>query len=166
MYGYIILPYVKTKNTERNQSKEKFSIGSLMTSAKNLNFTGKDGVFSQISKGVGQLNDLNTKFSVVAMTQLAKDGRVSNEEALNYLCTGFANQMQMTAVSMGYQTVDACKQALFNGTIDGTQFLSNIGKFTSLLSRQDEITNIKCDSCFFLRIHFTFKIKCHWKSPT
>ena len=142
MYAYIILPYVKTKNTQRNQSKEGFSLGALMTSAKNLNFTGKDGVFSQISKGVGQLNDINSKFSVIAMTQLMKNGQISNEEALNYFCTGFANQLQMTAVSMGYQTVDACVSALKNGSINGTQFLSNIGKYTSFLSREDEISNI------------------------
>ena len=97
MYAYIILPYVKVKNKQRNQSKEGFSVGSLMSSAKNLNFTGKDGVFSQISKGVGQLNDINSKFSVVAMTQLAKDGKISNSQALNYFCTGFANQLQATA---------------------------------------------------------------------
>lgn len=142
MYGYIILPYVKTKNTERNQGKEGFSIGSLMTASKNLNFTGKDGVFSQVSKAVGQLNDLNSKFSVVAMSQLMKDGRISNEDALNYLCTGFANQLQMTAVSMGYQTVDACKSALMDGSINATQFLTNIGKYTSFLAKQDEVSNI------------------------
>lgn len=142
MYGYIILPYVKTKNTERNQSKEGFSLGSLMTSAKNLNFTGKDGVFSQVSKAVGQLNDLNSKFSVIAMTQLMAKGKVTNEDALNYFCTGFSNQLQMVAVSMGYQTIDACKQALFNGDIDGSQFMSNLAKYCSFLAREDQITNI------------------------
>lgn len=142
MYAYIILPYIKVKNTQRNQKKEGFSIGSLMTSAKNLYFTGKDGVFSQISKGVSQLEDTNSKFSVIAMTQLMKDGRVSNQDALNYLCTGFANQLGMTAASMGYQTVDACVEALGNGTINGSQFLTNIGKFTSSLSKEKQIENI------------------------
>jgi len=142
MYAYIILPYIKVKNRQRDQAKEGFSVGSLMTSAKNLNFTGKDGVFSQISKGVGELNDINSKFSVIAMTQLAKDGNISNTEALNYFCTGFANQLQATAISMGYQTVDACIEALKNGSINGTQFLSNIGKYTALLSRQEDVSNI------------------------
>lgn len=142
MYAYIILPYIKTKNKQRDQAKEGFSVGSLMTSAKNLNFTGKDGVFSQISKGVGQLNDINSKFSVIAMAQLAKNGNISNRDAINYFCTGFSNQLGLTAVSMGYQTVDACVEALKNGTINGTQFLSNIGKYTALLSRQEDISNI------------------------
>lgn len=142
MYAYIILPYIKTKNKQRDQAKEGFSLGSLMTSAKNMNFTGKDGVFSQISKGVGQLNDINSKFSVIAMAQLAKDGRISNKDAINYFCTGFSNQLGLTAVSMGYQTVDACVSALKDGSINGTQFLSNIGKYTSFLSRQDDIVNI------------------------
>lgn len=142
MYAYIILPYVKVKNTQRNQKKEGFSIGSLMSSAKNLNFTGKDGVFSQISKGVSQLEDTNSKFSVLAMSQLMKDGRVSNQDALNYLCTGFSNQLGMTAVSMGYQTVDACVEALRNGTINGNQFMSNIAKYTTFLSGQEDVANI------------------------
>ena len=142
MYAYIILPYIKTKNSKRDQQKEGFSLGALMSSAQELNFTGKDGVFSQISRGVGQLNEINSKFSVIAMTQLAKDGRISNEQALNYFCTGFANQLQMTAVSMGYQTVEACVEALRDGSINGTQFLTNIGKYTSTLARQEDISNI------------------------
>ena len=142
MYAYIILPYIKTKNKQRDQTKEGFSFGSLMSSAKNLNFTGKDGVFSQISKGVGQLGDINSKFSVVAMAQLVKDGRISNKDALNYFCTGFARQLDLTSVSMGFQTVDACISALSFGTINATQFMSNIGKYTSFLSRQDDVSNI------------------------
>lgn len=142
MYAYLILPYVKVKNTQRNQEKEGFSLGSLMSSAKNLNFTGKDGVFNQVSKAVGALNDVNSKFSVVAMTQLMKDGRISNADALNYFCTGFGNQLGLTAVSMGYQTADACKEALANGTINANQFLSNIGKFTASLEREKQIENI------------------------
>lgn len=142
MYAYIKFPMQQAERPERNQKKEGFSFGALATSALKMDFEGKDGVFAQIAQGVGQLEDLNAKFSIIAMSQLLKDGKVSSEDALNYFFTGFAPQLGNVAVAMGYQSLGAMKEALRNGTINGGQFMSSFGGFIEYMADQSVTRNI------------------------
>lgn len=149
MYGYIRLPYIKVKKPERNQIKEQ-SITGALKSVISGDFTDADGVFSQVSKGVSLLNDVDSKFSVVAMTQLVKDGKISSDDALNYLATGLAPQLGLTSVALGYQSIDAMKSALKAGTINSGQFLSSLGDFTEHLAEEEAIRNINKEEVIFL----------------
>ena len=67
MYGYLKLPYTKVKKPEREQKKELSIMGALK-SVVSGDFSDLDGIASSISKGVSILDEVNSKFNVVGMT--------------------------------------------------------------------------------------------------
>lgn len=149
MYAYIKLPYTKVKKPERNQKKEQSILGSLKSVA-NGDFSDADGIFSQISEGVSMLDEINSKFSVVAMSQMLMDGNVGSKDALDYLCTGLAPQLGFTSVALGFQSIGAMKEALSGGNIDAGQFLSSLGDVTGYLADQEKLNNINKEEVIFL----------------
>ena len=149
MYGYLKLPYTKEKKPERNQKKEQSVMGALKSVASG-DFSDIDGIASSLSKGVSALDEINSKFNVIGMTQLLADGKISNSDALNYLCTGLAPQLGYTAVAMGYQSVDALKSALSSGNLNVGQFFSSMGRFTDYLSEQAVLANINKEQVIFI----------------
>lgn len=149
MYGYLKLPYTKVKKPEREQKKEQSIMGALK-SVVSGDFSDLDGIASSISKGVSILDEVNSKFNVVGMTQLLRDGKVSSSDALNYMCTGLAPQLGFTSVAMGYQSVDALKSALSSGNLNVGQFFSSIGRFTDYLSEQTTLANINKEQVIFI----------------
>lgn len=148
-YAYIKLPYTKVAKPERNQKKEKSVIGALK-SVISGDFEDSDGVFSTLAQSVSKLNELNSKFSIVAMTQMLKDGKVGSSQAVNYLCTGLAPQLGFTSVALGYQSLDGMKAALTGGDFNPGQLLSSLSSSMNYFAAQETLRNINKEEVIFL----------------
>ena len=149
---YILLPYIIKKKETRNLKEEGFSFGALSSSVGNLNFTGQDGVFSQLSKGMNEVEGLNSKFSIVSMTQMLRDGKVGNQEALDYMFEGMAPQLGAVQVAQGYQSLGVMKTALSSGNFNATTFLKGLGSSFDSLTLQSKTANINKEKAILIDV--------------
>ena len=76
----------------------------------------------------GLMTTIGSKFSGVAVTQAIIDGKVSSQEALDYLFMGFAPALGVQGSLMGYSGLNQMKDAMAQGTI-------NVGSFVSGFAR-------------------------------
>lgn len=73
-------------------------------------------------------NTVVNKFSGIAVAQLLTSGKVTNQDALDYLFLGFAPALGKQAVAMGYSGLTQMKDALTNGNINVGSFVSGFSK--------------------------------------
>lgn len=150
MISYLIMPYAKPKKKDRNLQQEQTIFGKFKTALKLGNLRGKDGVFNQITKTVANLQKINTLFSVQALTEAIKDKKITNKFALDYLFNCLARQLGFVKITMGYNSLQAMKMALSNGTINILLFLSNLASACSLCEKDDELANIDKNKVLFI----------------
>ena len=137
-YCALLIPQNINKETSSNQSFFDSVKGKLMSGLNDggLNFDNATTVLkntaSLISEGV---DIIGNKFSGIALAQLLKNGKISNDTAFGYLTQGFPRALGMTSVAMGFQSVEQLKTALRseNG-VNVQQFISSFQNFGNALA--------------------------------
>lgn len=99
---------------------------------------------SLVSEGVDVIGN---KFSGIALAQLLKDGKITNDTAFNYLTQGFPRALGLTSVTMGFQSVEQLKTALKRkGGVNVQQFISSFqgigSSLSNLLGLQDKRNDV------------------------
>lgn len=144
-YGALILPFDIDLSREENKpdtdpkenTKREGKIKSAFKRAGESKF-GKEVKSSQnvkvlteymkdkrnIDKLKNAFGIVGDKFSGIAVCQAIIDGRVSSQEALDYLFMGFAPALGVEGALMGYSGLNQMRDALFNGNIDVGAFIS------------------------------------------
>ena len=135
-YASIILPYELKKNEINESPKTTQSLKGKLTSAmqkggaavKNA-IQNPGDTFKTLGKYMQDNQDtILNKFSGIAVAQMLSDGKVTNQEALDYLFLGFAPAMDQQAIAMGYSGATQMKDAVKNGTINVGSFVSGFSK--------------------------------------
>ena len=142
-YGALLLPFEVTREKVLQNVKAKQNLKNKITSAfKNAPNNIKNAIqnptqtFKTLSKYMtdnrnkisGLMTTIGSKFSGVAVTQAIIDGKVSSQEALDYLFMGFAPALGIQGSLMGYSGLNQMKDAMTQGTI-------NVGSFVSGFAR-------------------------------
>ena len=142
-YGALLLPFEVTREKVLQNVKGKQNLKNKITSAfKNAPNNIKNAIqnptqtFKTLSKYMtdnrnkisGLMTTIGSKFSGVAVTQAIIDGKVSSQEALDYLFMGFAPALGVQGSLMGYSGLNQMKDAMAQGTI-------NVGSFVSGFAR-------------------------------
>ena len=142
-YGALLLPFEVTREKVLQNVKGKQNLKNKITSAfKNAPSNIKNAIqnptqtFKTLSKYMtdnrnkisGLMTTIGSKFSGVAVTQAIIDGKVSSQEALDYLFMGFAPALGVQGSLMGYSGLNQMKDAMAQGTI-------NVGSFVSGFAR-------------------------------
>lgn len=143
-YASIILPYKLKKNKVNADPKKKQSLMGKLKSAAHSgkNFIENSGaVFSVLGEYMQETEPIVSKFSGIAVAQMLSDGKVTNQEALDYLFLGFAPALDQQALAMGYSGVTQMKDAIANGKINVGSFVSGFSK--TLKSATDYSNGIK-----------------------
>lgn len=158
-YGALILPFDKDEVLKKTQvqapPKVKTTFKGQLKSALGLS---SDPTFKDMLKNPGQtfetlaeytkdtrlkisgiINDVESKFSGIALTQAIINGRITSKEALDYLFMGFAPALGVQGSLMGYSGLNQMKDALFNGTINVGSFISG---FTRTLKGMTDLKDL------------------------
>lgn len=152
-YGALILPFdkdevlkktqvqapPKVKTTFKGQLKSALGLSSDPTLKDMLKNPGQTfETLAEYTKDVRlKINEIESKFSGIAIAQAIINGRITSQEALDYLFMGFAPALGIQGSLMGYSGLNQMKDALFNGTI-------NVGSFISGFTRTLKgITDLK-----------------------
>lgn len=158
-YGALILPFDKDEVLKKTQvqapPKVKTTFKGQLKSALGLS---SDPTFKDMLKNPGQtfetlaeytkdtrlkisgiINDVESKFSGIALTQAIINGRITSQEALDYLFMGFAPALGVQGSLMGYSGLNQMKDALFNGTINVGSFISG---FTRTLKGMTDLKDL------------------------
>ena len=135
-YASIILPYELKKNEINENPKTTQSLKGKLTSAmqkggaaiKNA-IQNPGATFQTLGKYLQDNEDkILNKFSGIALAQLLANGKVTNQDALDYLFLGFAPALDQQAIAMGYSGATQMKDAIKNGTINVGSFVSGFSK--------------------------------------
>lgn len=135
-YASIILSYELKKNKINEDPKTTQSLKGKFTSAmkaggaavKNA-IQNPGNTFQTLGKYLQANEDkITNKFSGIALAQMLASGKVTNEEALNYLFLGYAPAIDKQYVAMGYSGAQQMKEAMKNGTINVGSFVSGFTK--------------------------------------
>lgn len=135
-YASIILPYDLKKNEVNENPKTTPSLKGKFTSAMKKGGTAiKNAIqnpgdtFKTLGKYMQDNQDaILNKFSGIAVAQILADGKVTNQEALDYLFLGFAPALDRQAIAMGYSGTTQMKDAIKNGSINVGSFVSGFSK--------------------------------------
>ena len=99
-----------------------------------LNFENATTVLKNTASLICEnVDTIANKFSGIALTQLLKDGKITNDTAFDYLTQGFPKALNMTSIAMGFQSVEQLKNSLKNG-INVQQFITSFQNFGGALS--------------------------------
>lgn len=144
-YGALILPFdiaksietTKVKNTQQTVSDFKGKLRSALNISENESLIkgilkSPIQTFETLSTYMkderSQMSKLTTiigsKFSGIAVAQALANGKVTSQEALDYLFMGFAPALGVTGSLLGYSGLTQLKDALANGSVDVGSFLS------------------------------------------
>ena len=131
-YASIILPANPQKFDVDTPAKSVQSLSGKLTSAmKEGGAAIKNAIqnptetMKTLGKYMQQSSDkILNKFSGIAVAQLLANGKVTNQEALDYLFLGFAPAMDKVSLALGYSGATQMKDAIANGTI-------NVGSFVN-----------------------------------
>lgn len=135
-YASIILPYELKKNKINENPKTTQSLKGKLKSAmqkggaaiKNA-IQNPGATFQTLGKYLQDNEDkILNKFSGIALAQMLSDGKVTNQETLDYLFLGFAPAMDQQAIAMGYSGAQQMKDAIKNGKINVGSFVSGFCK--------------------------------------
>lgn len=161
-YGALILPYDIELSREENKpdtdpketTKREGKIKSAFKRVGETKF-GKEVRNSQnvkvlteymkdkrnIDKLKNAFGIIGDKFSGIAVCQAIIDGRISSQEALDYLFMGFAPALGVQGSLMGYSGLNQMRDALTNGRIDVGAFLSGFRRtLKGIVDLKDMIT--------------------------
>ncbi len=134
-YASIILPYNLKKNKVNENPKTTQSLKGKLTSAMQKGKTAiKNAIqnpgdtFNNLGKYMQTAEKTVSKFSGIALAQMLANGKVTNQQALDYLFLGFAPAMDQQAIAMGYSSVTQMKDAIKNGNINVGSFISGFSK--------------------------------------
>lgn len=135
-YASIILPYdlklFKVNENPKTTQSLKGKLTSAMqkggTAIKNaIQNTG--ATFQTLGKYLQDNEDkILNKFSGIALAQMLATGKVTNQDALDYLFLGFAPALDQQAIAMGYSGATQMKDAIKNGKINVGSFISGFSK--------------------------------------
>lgn len=146
-YCALLIP----QNTIRKEEKDAGFIqnltGKLLSGVKSsgLNFENATTVLKNTASLVSEnVDTIANKFSGIALTQLLKDGKITNDTAFDYLTQGFPKALGMTSVAMGFQSVEQLKNSLKNG-INVQQFISSFQNFGGALSELTGLNETRKD---------------------
>lgn len=139
-YGAILIPLEEEEKEQDKNIKQKNNLKNKLSSAfKNTGTTIKQGfknATQELKSAANELlggdstamTSLISKFSGIAVAQAILDGKVSSQEALDYLFMGFAPALGVQGSLMGYSGLNQLKDALKSGSI-------NVGAFVNGLTR-------------------------------
>lgn len=130
-YASIILPYDYKKAYLNANPKTKESLKGKLKSAAHSgkNFLENAGkVYDVLGKYMQTAEETVCKFSGIAVAQMLATGKVTNQDALDYLFLGFAPALDQQAIAMGYSGATQMKDAIKNGTINVGSFVSGFSK--------------------------------------
>lgn len=135
-YAAIILPENPKKFEVTTPSQAIQSLSGKLTSAMKQGGTAIKNAIenpTETMKTLGKYMQNNSdkilnKFSGIAVAQLLANGRVTNQEALDYLFLGFAPAMDKVSLAMGYSGATQMKDAIANGTINVGSFVNGFCK--------------------------------------
>lgn len=161
-YGALILPFdidlSKEENKPDTDPKENTKQEGKIKSAFKRAGESKFGKAVKSSKAVKTLTEymkdkrnidklknafgiVGDKFSGIAVCQAIIDGRVSSQEALDYLFMGFAPALGVEGALMGYSGLNQMRDALFNGDIDVGAFISGFRRtLKGIVDLKDMVT--------------------------
>ncbi len=156
-YGALVLPFTDALGTGEgvNQQyvKKADSLKGKLTTAwndikKRIDIKNPTATFKALSEYM-ELNSLTIseittgvstfvgdKLSGIAIAQAIMDGKVTSQEALDYLFLGFAPALGVTGSVLGYSGLNQMKDAFKNGTINVGQFING---FTNVLKSAKQI---------------------------
>lgn len=135
-YCALLIPQTTTKKEEKDTGFIQNLGNKLLSGVKEggLNFENATTVLKNTASLISENADtIANKFSGIALTQLLKDGKITNETAFNYLTQGFPKALGMTSVAMGFQSIEQLKTALKNG-LNVQQFVTSFQNFGGALS--------------------------------
>lgn len=130
-YASIILPYELKKNEVNADPKTKESLKGKLKSAAHSgkNFLENAGkVYDVLGEYMQTAEATVCKFSGIAVAQMLANGKVTNQDALDYLFLGFAPALDQQAIAMGYSGATQMKDAIKNGSINVGSFVSGFSK--------------------------------------
>ena len=152
-YGALILPFDVTRSVVVNTPKQKTSFKDKIISAfKNAPNNIKNAIqnptqtFDTLSKYMTDerngLNTITSKFSGIAVAQALMEGKVSAQEAADYLFMGFAPVLGVQGSLMGYSGLNQMKDALTSGRMDVGAMLSGFTRtIKGATDLKDMLTN-------------------------
>lgn len=125
-------------NISENESLIKGILKSPVQTFETLSTYMKDER-SQMSK---LTTIIGSKFSGIAVAQALANGKVTSQEALDYLFMGFAPALGVTGSLLGYSGLTQLKDALANGSVDVGSFLSGFTRtLKGAVDLKDMLTN-------------------------
>lgn len=135
-YASIILPYdLKLFKVNENPKTTQSLKGKLTSAMQKGGAAIKNAIqnpgatFQTLGKYLQDNEDkILNKFSGIAIAQMLANGKVTNQDALNYLFLGFAPALDKQAVAMGYSGATQMKDAILNGNINVGSFVSGFSK--------------------------------------
>ena len=161
-YGALILPYdielsreenkpdTDPKETTKKEGKIKSALKKAGNSTKNAILHPVQTIKSLVKYMSDKRNQemlgslygiIGDKFSGIAVCQAIIDGRISSQEALDYLFMGFAPALGVQGSLMGYSGLNQMRDALTNGRIDVGAFLSGFSRtLKGIVDLKDMIT--------------------------
>ena len=158
-YGALLLPFEVTREKVLQNVKAKTSLmgklrsgwyyaqAGIQTAIEHPIQTFKDlakYMTDNRDKVSGLMTTVGSKFSGVAVAQTLINGRVTSQEALDYLFMGFAPALGVQGSLMGYSGLNQLKDALFNGSINVGAFVSGFSRtLKGITDFKDMITNKK-----------------------
>lgn len=146
-YCALLIPQNTTRKEEKDAGFIQNLTGKLLSGVKSggLNFENATTVLKNTASLVSESVDtIANKFSGIALTQLLKDGKITNDTAFDYLTQGFPKALGMASVAMGFQSVEQLKNSLKNG-INVQQFISSFQNFGGALSELTGLNETRKD---------------------
>lgn len=146
-YCALLIPQNTIQKEEKDAGFIQNLTGKLLSGVKSsgLNFENATTVLKNTASLVSESVDtIANKFSGIALTQLLKDGKITNDTAFDYLTQGFPKALGMTSVAMGFQSVEQLKNSLKNG-INVQQFISSFQNFGGALSELTGLNETRKD---------------------
>ena len=146
-YCALLIPQMTKRKEEKDVGFIQSLGNKLLSGVKEggLNFENATTVLKNTALLISENADtIANKFSGIALTQLLKDGKITNETAFNYLTQGFPKALGMTSVAMGFQSVEQLKTALKNG-LNVQQFITSFQNFGGALSELTGLNETRKD---------------------
>lgn len=161
------------KNAIQNPTETINTLAKYMTdespTAKEQRTILKNKIVNGISTFEEVQNTIVNKFSGIAVTQLLTSGKVTNQDALDYLFLGFAPALGKQAVAMGYSGLTQMKDALLKGSVNIGSFVSGFSKtlksVTDYTNNQKNKENQNTKRVIELDVTFSFTKQYQSESP-
>lgn len=136
-YCALMIPKEVAPKKEENQPFFEGIKDKLMSGVKEGGFSIENAT-TLAKNGAKLISDnmdtITGKFSSIALTQLLTSGKMTNQSAIGYLTQGLPKAFGMTALSQGFQSVEAFQTALRGGDVNVGGVLSSLTSIGGALS--------------------------------